>query len=147
MASFGARQHCLSQSFAMFAAHLKTFTPCSCHHSTILRVWFNGWPTPSECETCLPIKQLRDATLVANFVKILLDIIRAAVLPYFLEFLLFPPSPWFGNCFQAQIKGKLVMVNYDLCENDVLKLARAIHALQFFFRWCITRGALQQSQY
>ena len=29
------------------------------------------------------------------------------VLPYFLEFLLLPPSPWFGNCFQAQIKGKL----------------------------------------
>ena len=24
------------------------------------------------------------------------------------------------------------MVNYDLCENNVLKLAHAIHALQFF---------------
>jgi len=48
---------------------------------------------PVECETCLPIKQLRDATLAANFVKILLNIIRAAVLPYFLEILLLPPSP------------------------------------------------------
>jgi len=25
----------------------------------------------------------------------------------FLEFLLLPPSPWFGNCFQAQIKGNI----------------------------------------
>ena len=87
---------------------------------------------PVECETCLPIKQLRDATLVANFVKILLNIIRAAVLPYFFEILLLPPSPWFGNCFQAQVKGFFFMVKYDLCENDVLKLARVIHALQFF---------------
>jgi hypothetical protein len=38
------------------------------------------------------------------------------------------------------------MMNYDLCENNVLKLAHAIHAL-IFFGWCITRGALQQSQY
>jgi hypothetical protein len=31
MASFGARQHCLSQSFAMSSAHFETFTPCYCH--------------------------------------------------------------------------------------------------------------------
>ena len=35
---------------------------------------------PAECETCLPLKQLRDANLVANFVKILLNIMRAAVI-------------------------------------------------------------------
>ena len=39
------------------------------------------------------------------------------------------------------------MMNSDLCENDVLKLAHAIHAALIFFGWCITRGALQQSQY
>jgi len=45
---------------------------------------------PVECETCLPMKQLRDANLVANFVKILLNIIRAAV---FFGIFAAPPFP------------------------------------------------------
>ena len=81
---------------------------------------------PVECETCLPIKQLRDATLVANFVKILLNIIRAAVLPYFLEILLLPLPHGLGIASRHRSKENFFMVNYDLCENDFLKLARAI---------------------
>ena len=37
--------HCLSQSFAMPGAHLKTFTPCSCHcHFARLVQWLVSHP-------------------------------------------------------------------------------------------------------
>ena len=92
MASFGARQHCLSQSFC------DVFSTSQNIHALQLSLLFCAFGSMAgqprvECETCLPMKQLRDANLVANFVKILLNIIRAAVLPYFLEILLLPPFP------------------------------------------------------
>ena len=45
---------------------------------------------PAECETCLRMKQFKDGNLGATFVKILLNIIRAAV---FFWFFAAPPFP------------------------------------------------------
>ena len=89
---------------------------------------------PVECETCLPIKQLRDATLVANFVKILLNIIRAAVI--FWNFCCSPLPHGLGTASRHRSKETFFMMNSDLCENDVLKLAHAIHAALIFF-WLV----------
>ena len=81
-----------------------------------------------ECETCLPMKQLRDANLVANFVAILLNIIRAAV--FFGNFAAPPLPHGMGISSRHRSKETFFMVNYDLCENDFLKLAHATHVLQ-----------------
>ena len=89
---------------------------------------------PVECETCLPMKQLRDANLVANFVKILLNIIRAAVI--FWNFCCSPLPHGLGTASRHRSKETFFMMNYDLCENDVLKLAHAIHAALIFF-WLV----------
>jgi hypothetical protein len=70
-----------------------------------------------ECETCLPMKQLRDANLVANIVAVLLDIIRAAV--------------FFGNFASPPLPHGMGISSRHR-SNDFLKLAHAIHVLQFF---------------
>ena len=71
-------------------------------------------------------------------------------LPCLLEILLLPPSPWFGTCFQAQIKGNIVHGEFwfmrERC-SEIGSWLMQFHALQFVLVGHITRGTLQQSQY
>eukprot|EP00435_Cladocopium_sp_Y103_P073895 s11_g45.t1 len=96
----------------------------------ILRVWFNGWPTARRMRNMLPCETTQRCKLGCQHCDDSIE--HYACCRVFWKFCCSPLPHGLGIASRHKSKETFFMVNYDLCENDILKLAHAIHALQNF---------------
>ena len=126
MAFFGVRRGNIARRRAL--RYLKTFTPCSCHY-TILRVWFNGWPTARRMRNMPSSETTQRCKLGCQLCEDSTE--HYACCRDCWKVCCSPLPHSLGIASRHRSRETLLMVKYDLCENDVLKLVRATHALRF----------------
>ena len=98
--------------------------------TAILGVWFNGWPTARRMRNMPSYETTQRNRLGCQLCEDSIEHYSCCCV--FWKFCCSPLPHGLGIASRHRSKETFFMVNYDLCENDVLKLAHAIHALQFF---------------
>ena len=110
----------------------------------ILRVWFNGWPTARRMRNMPSNEATQRCKLGCQHCGG--SIGHYSCCRIFWKFCFSPPSPWYGNFFQAQIKGNIFHGELRFMRKRFSEIGSCNPCSAIFFAWCITRGAPQQSQ-
>ena len=98
--------------------------------AAIHSVWFNGWPTARRMRNLLFCDSVQGCKLGCQHGEDSIE--HYSSCRAFWSFCCSPLPRGLGIASRYKSKETFFMVNYDLCEEDILKLARAIHALQNF---------------
>ena len=98
--------------------------------AAIHRVCFNGWPTARRMRNLLSYDSVQGCKLGCQHGEDSIE--HYSSCRVFWSFCCSPLPRGLGIASRYKSKETFFMVNYDLCEEDILKLAHAIHALQNF---------------